>query len=156
MLQQHYRNDLVLQSTTLSQRLIHIWWTMISSGISDPAKIVEVERFRLDSKFLQYDDVQRWSWSLLLLSPSWSRTRGRGEIERGGGAWGGDKSSWLLAIVCSPPPLGPLYIRGRRQHCPSTKAPKGWPRWGQGGRRLALGHPHQPSNPRAPPPGLIQ
>jgi hypothetical protein len=79
-----------------------------------------------------------------------------GEPEREGDVHsGGEESSWLVPIVCPPPPLGPLYVGGRGQPCPSTKAAKGWSRWGQGptaSPRAPLTNPQTLGRPTRPYP----
>jgi hypothetical protein len=56
---------------------------MTSSGLSDPAKIVEVDRFESDPKFPQYDDVQRWRLTFAPTQHIGEPHEGEVERERG-------------------------------------------------------------------------
>jgi hypothetical protein len=84
MLWQHRRNDLVPQrAAPCSTRTYTV--NDDDLQICDPAEFAEVDRFRSDPEFPQYDSVQRWSWLLILCTPLGSHTGGR-VGERGGGA----------------------------------------------------------------------
>jgi hypothetical protein len=77
-------------ATTTAQRLsatkgstsyyLYTWLTMISSNISDPAKIAEVDQFGSDLEFPQHDGVQR-GFDLCSYAAIQEATQ-EGEVER--------------------------------------------------------------------------
>jgi hypothetical protein len=110
--------------------LVHI------RSVSDPVEIAEVDQFGSDPEFPLHNGVQCWSSPcsyIALRGATWE-----GELEREGEA---HKRGELQAprIVCSPPPLGSLYIREKGGTLTPPPSKVGLKRRGHIGQGLALG-----------------